>query len=347
MRTLRLHGPGQMEIHDEAVPTPGSGEQLIRVTAVGICGSDLLWHTTQGIGDARLDSPLVLGHEFAGVIESGLDRGLRVAVDPAVPCDACRLCRAGHPNMCENILFAGHGTVDGALREYIAWPKKCLFPLPDSMSDTEGAMLEPLGVAIHALDLGRVKPGAAVGVFGCGPIGLLIIQLAKAAGALRIIATDKLEHRLELASKLGATTVIQAEGGREAADVLKAASGIGVDTAFEAAGSNEAVETAVHAARPGGVVVLAGIPPDDRTGFTASTARRKGLTIMMVRRMKHTYPRAIALVEATLVDLASIISHCFPLEEFEAAFAAAGNRTGHKVMIEPHSIAGQGQGGRA
>ena len=346
MRSLRLHATGQMKIHDEDLPVPARGEQLIRVTAVGICGSDLLWHTTQGIGDARLDSPLILGHEFAGVIESGQDRGLRVAVDPAVPCGACRLCREGHPNICNNVVFAGHGAVDGAMREFIAWPEECLFPLPDSMSDAEGAVLEPLGVAIHALDLGRVKPGAVVGVFGCGPVGLLLIQLAKAAGAVRIIVTDRLGHRLELASRLGATTAILADDGREAAEVLKAADGFGVDTAFEAAGANDAVETAIYSARPGGVVVLAGIPPDDRTGFTASTARRKGLTIMMVRRMKHTYPRAIDLASAGLVDLASIVSHRFPLGEYERAFAVAGNREGHKVILEPFPSGGPEEGER-
>ena len=334
MKSVRLHASGRMKIHDEAKPVPAAGESLIRVTAVGLCGSDLLWHTGEGIGDARLEAPLVLGHEFAGVIASGQNRGWRVAVDPAVPCGACRLCLEGHPNLCLQVVFAGHGTVDGALREFIAWPEICLHPLPDSLSDAEGAMLEPLGVAIHAMDLGRIKPGAAVGVFGCGPIGLLLIQLAKAAGAVRIVATDPLPHRLELAARLGATEVVTAAGGREAAEVLEAAGGLGLDTVFEAAGANEAVETAVSAVRPGGVLVLVGIPPDDRTSFTASTARRKGLTIILVRRMKHSYPRALDLARAGLVDLKSIVSHRFPLTEYEQAFAVARNREGHKVIVE-------------
>ena len=280
----------------------------------------------------------MLGHEFAGTIETGNDKGLRVAVDPAIPCGTCRLCREGHPNMCERVLFAGHATVDGAMREYIAWPEECLFPLPDSISDADGAMLEPLGVAIHAVDLGRVKPGATVGVFGCGPIGLLIIQVAKAAGAVRIVATDPLLHRLDLALKLGATSVIPAAKGHESAAVIDAAGGHGVDTAFEAAGSNDAVETAFNTVRTGGVVVLAGIPPDDRTSFSASMARRKGLTIMMVRRMKHTYPRAISLVASGVVDVASIVSHRIPMAEYEHAFTIAGNREGHKVIVEPPAI---------
>jgi L-iditol 2-dehydrogenase len=335
MKTVRLHPSGILKLHDEVIPTTAPGEYLLRVTAVGLCGSDLLWLSSQGIGDAHLESPLVLGHEFAGVVESGEYKGLRVAVDPAVPCGICRSCRDGHPNLCPNTMFAGHGTVDGALREYISWPAACLHPLPDSLTDAEGAMLEPLGVAIHALDLGRLKTGATVGIFGCGPIGLLLVQLAKIAGAVKIVATDKIPKRLELAARLGATNVFPAQAGAEIEAVFASTDGHGVDTAFEVAGDNDAVETAVNAARPGGCVVLIGIPENDRTGFQASTARRKGLTIMMVRRMKHTYPRAISLAAQGLVDLNAVIGRRYALGEFEKAFETARKREGLKVIIEP------------
>jgi L-iditol 2-dehydrogenase len=295
----------------------------------------LHWLSEAGIGDAQLEDPLVLGHEFAGVIESGERRGQRVAVDPAIACGGCEFCQEGNPNLCATLRFAGHGTEDGALREYLAWPSKCLYPLPDALSDVEGAMLEPLGVAIHAVDLGHVQPGMTVGVFGCGPIGLLLLQVARVAGATHRIATETLPHRLEAARSLGATAVFQADGGRESSAVLAATGGRGVDVAFEATDDNGAVEAAIAAVKPGGRVVLAGIPAEDRTAFTASVARRKGLTIELTRRMKHTYPRAIRLAESGRVDVRSLVTHRYRLTEFERAFFVAGRREGLKVMIEP------------
>jgi L-iditol 2-dehydrogenase len=335
MKVLRLYDVRDLRLRDEPEPVPGPGEVLLRVTAVGLCGSDLHWLSEAGIGDARLQEPFVLGHEFAGVIESGERYGQRVAVDPAVPCGACEFCLEGNPNLCAVLRFAGHGMEDGALREYMAWPTHCLHPLPDSLTDADGVMLEPLGVAIHAVDLGHLKTGMTVGVFGCGPIGLLVLQVARVAGAAHVIATDKLPHRLEAARSLGATAVFQAAGGRESVEVLAATGGKGVDVAFEAAGENEAVETAIAAARPGARVVLIGIPADDRTAFTASLARRKGLTIKLTRRMKPVYPRAIRLVESSMVDVRSLVTHRFPLEEFDKAFSTAQRREGLKVIIEP------------
>ena len=334
MRVLRLHGAGDLRLHTEPDPVPGPGEALLRVTAVGLCGSDLHWFVEAGIGDAQLARPLVLGHEFAGVIENGERRGERVAVDPAVPCGACEFCLEGNPNLCAALRFAGYETEDGALREYVAWPTRCLYSLPDSLTDADGVMLEPLGVAIHAVDLGHLKTGMTVGVFGCGPIGLLVLQVARAAGATRLIATDKLPHRLEAARSLGATAVFQAADGQESAEVLAATNGRGVDVSFEVAGENEAVETAIAAAKPGGRVILVGIPAEDRTAFTASLARRKGLTIKLSRRMKRVYPRAIRLVESGMVDVRSLVSHRFPLEEFDRAFSIAHRREGFKVIVE-------------
>ena len=335
MKVLRLHGPRDLRLHIEPNPAPGPGESLLRVTAVGLCGSDVHWFSEAGIGDARLTRPLVLGHEFVGVIESGKRRGERVAVDPAVPCGVCEFCLEGNPNLCVALRFAGHGTEDGALREFMAWPTRCLHPLPDSLTDADGAVLEPLGVAIHAVDLGHIRPGMTVGVFGCGPIGLLVLQVARAAGATHLIATDKLAHRLEAARSLGVTAVFQAADGQESAEISAATDGKGIDVAFEAAGENEAVEVAIEAVRPGGRVVLVGIPADDRTAFTASTARRKGLTIKLSRRMKHVYPRAIRLVESGMVDVGPPVTHRFPLEEIDQAFYVTERREGLKVIVEP------------
>lgn len=330
MRSVRLHGTGDLQIHEEPIPVPGVGEKLVRIKVVGVCGSDLHWFSEGAIGEAKLDHPLILGHEFAGETEDGQ----RVTIDPAIPCGHCEYCEQGHPNLCENMIFAGHGKHDGALREYASYPTRCLIPIPDSLSYADGAMLEPLGVAIHAVDLGKLKAGMTVGVFGCGPIGLLIIQMAKVSGATNIVATDKLAHRVDAAKGYGANRAYNVEDNSRLNQIRAATMGRGVDVVFEAAGKQEAVDDAFAAVRPGGKVILAGIPDDDKTSFSASIARRKGLTIKLVRRMKHTYPRAIELVSKGLVDVRSIVTQRFPLVEAENAFQVAQRREGLKIIIE-------------
>lgn len=337
MQALRLHGAGDLRQHQDPIPEPGPGEVLLRVLSVGLCGSDLTWFDASSIGATRLATPLILGHEFSARVETGALAGTRVAVDPADPCGRCVLCAEGHPNLCEAVRFAGHAPYDGALREYMAWPEHLLHPLPDSLSDEDGVMLEPLGVAVHAMDLAKVRLAQKVGVWGCGPIGLLLIQLARLAGAARVAATDPLPHRLEAARALGAE-VVPCGDGAEAADMAAAAGASGrggLDVVLEAAGENAAVEAAIRAVRPGGTVVLAGIPRDDRTSFQASEARRKGLTIRLVRRMKHAYVRSIELAASGKVDLRSLVTRTFPLAEAGEAFAMAAARQGLKICIRP------------
>jgi L-iditol 2-dehydrogenase len=291
------------------------------VTAVGLCGSDLHWFAEGGIGDAVVEQPLVLGHEFAGV----LDDGTRVAVDPAIPCGLCESCLEGNPNLCPTVRFAGHSTQDGGLRELLVWPEHRLHPLPDTISDAGGAVLEPLGVAVHAFDLGHVRIGSTVAVVGCGPIGLLVVQLARASGATSVLAVEPLTHRRQAALDYGADLALSPD---EAATYPG-----GFDVAFEVAGTDAAVDTAMQLVRPGARVVLAGIPDDDRTSFSAALARRKGLSLIMVRRMKDVYPRAIALVQRGLVDVESLVTARYPLERADEAFAAAVKREGLKTVI--------------
>jgi L-iditol 2-dehydrogenase len=306
------------------------GERLVRVKSVGVCGSDLHWFSGGEIGDAKLERPLILGHEFAGELEDGQ----RVAVDPAIPCGECEFCQRGHPNLCSSMIFAGYSTQDGSLREYMAWNEKCIFPIPDSLTFEDGAMLEPLGVAIHAVDLAHLKTGMTVGVFGCGPIGLLIIQMAKLSGAANIIATDKLAHRVDAAKAFGADHAFLAGDNFQLSELRAASNGRGVDVAFEAAGVQETFDVSVAAVLNGGKVMLVGIPDDERTSFSASAARRKGITIKLVRRMKQTYPRAIELVSKGLVDVRSLVTHRFSLDQAIEAFKVAERREGLKVMVE-------------
>jgi L-iditol 2-dehydrogenase len=331
VRVARLHAAGDLRVDEEPVPAPDTGTSLVRVTAVGICGSDLHWWDEGAIGDAVLAHPLVLGHEGAGVIAEGPRRGERVAIDPAIADGTCRACRDGYPNLCYRIRFAGHGETDGMMREFMTWPTELLNPLPDGVTDADGALLEPLGVALHSVDLGHLPFAGTASVVGCGPIGLLLIQLLKAAGAASVLAIEPLAHRREAASRYGADAVISPGPALDLRELV----GAGVDVAFEVAGADEAVRLAIESVRPGGRVVLAGIPGDDAIRFQASVARRKGLTIAMVRRMNQVYPRAISLAARGTVDLGSLVTRRAELNDAKEAFADAARRTGLKVLVEP------------
>ncbi|PKO11910.1 MAG: alcohol dehydrogenase [Chloroflexi bacterium HGW-Chloroflexi-10] len=333
VKGLRLYDIGDLRFTQEPEPQPRPGEALLKVDAVGICGSDVHWVAEGGTGTATLIKPLILGHEFAATVLVGKFAGQRVAVEPMIPCGMCEFCREGNPNLCPNHRFAGQSPEDGALQERLAWPEENLFVLPEKLSAVDGAMLEPLGVAIHSVDLGKLRIGNIVGVFGCGPIGLLVVQLARLAGAARIFATDRLPHRLEMARAMGATDVLKAENAGEAELILKATSGRGLDVTFEMAGDAFALTTAVETCKPGGRLVLCGIPADDTLTLGAAVTRRKGLTVKMVRRMKHTYPRAIDLVTSGKVDVRSMVTHVFPFEQGMEALAVAQRREGGKVVV--------------
>jgi L-iditol 2-dehydrogenase len=244
--------------------------------------------------------------------------GTRVAVDPAIPCEKCEFCEQGHPNLCPNVRFCGVYPVHGSLCEQIIMPARCCFPIPDVMSDGEASLLEPLGVAIHTLDFANIHVGNSVAILGAGPIGLLILRMAKLAGAGPVYISDKYEWRLKMAEKWGGIAVAPEEVLHR---VDRETHKRGVDVAIEAAWGNETIAQAAEIVRIGGRVVLVGIPSEDHLGMKHSTARRKGLTIALIRRMKHTYQRAIPLVEHGKIDVNPLISHRLPLARAAEAFA--------------------------
>jgi len=350
MLAARLYGPRDIRIDDvPEPPPPGPGHVTLAVTAVGICGSDLHTYADGRIGDTRVESPLVLGHEFAGVVvaigadaRDGLDQplrvGQRVAVDPATPCYHCEMCEAGHPNLCRRLHFHGLWPDDGALQERMNCAARNCFPLPDALSDAEGALLEPLGVGLHAVDLGKLKVARSVAVLGCGPIGLSIIRLARLSGADPIYAFDRFPWRKHKACAWGASEAWTLDEGSPIDIVQERTAGRGVDVIFEAAWADESVAWSAEMARLGGRVVLVGIPSEDRLLMRHSVARRKGLTLMLARRMKHVYPRAIhlALQGPGVVDLADLISHRLPLREAGRAFAMNADYVGgvHKIVVD-------------
>ena len=321
MKALRLHAAGELVLHEEPDPAPQAGEVLVRVGGVGLCGSDRHWFLDGGIGDAILDEPLVLGHEVAGVVADGTRANERVVLDPAVPCGHCSLCFAGDGHLCAEQQFAGH-TTDGGLRTLVAWPERLAHPLPDSVTDEAAPLLEPLGVALHAVDLGGAERGSTAAVFGCGPIGLLLVQALQVAGIAVEVAVDPLAHRAAAARELGV----------ERSDPTD----VQVDVAYEASGGEGALDAAIAAARPRGRVVLVGIPDDDRSCFGAAAARRKELTLILCRRMRSgDLRRAILLAESGRLKLASLVSARYPLDEGAQAFRDLVERRGLKVVVQP------------
>ena len=332
MMAALLYGPRDMRVEQIPCPaSPGPGMALLRVTAVGVCGSDLHTYMDGRIGEWVVAAPLVLGHEFGGVVEAvgseaydgnfaPLHVGMRVAVDPAQPCGRCEMCEQGHPNLCHRLHFCGLYPDGGSLCEYIVMPAHCCFPVPPTIDDAGAALLEPLGIALHAVDLAKLHVADSVAILGAGPIGLLLLQVAKLAGAAPIYVIDQFPWRLELAQQYGAVPINFAEVDPVQA-VMQATGGRGVDVAMEAAWADHSVQQAADMARMGGRLVLVGIPGPDKLEMKHSTARRKGLTIRVSRRMKHVYPRAIKLVENGSIDLQGIVSHRFPLSRTPEAYA--------------------------
>lgn len=327
MLAARLYGPADIRVEEVPHPgAPGGGEVLLRVKTTGVCGSDLHPYESGSIGDTAFGSALILGHEFSGVVEeigdgvSNVKSGARVAVDPAWTCGVCAECVRGNPNLCRKQRFCALWPNDGSLREWMHVPADKCHVIPDSLSFEEAALLEPLGVSLHATDLARIRVGSSVAIIGAGPIGLCLIQLAKLAGAGTVYVAEKLPWRLELAQQFGAVPLPEK---------------VEVDVAIEAAWAAEAAQQSVDITRPGGTVVLVGIPLEDKLELKHSALRRKGLTLLMCRRMKHVYPRAIPLVESGQVDLKGMISHRFPLSQAAEAFAmnAAYEDEVIKVMI--------------
>ena len=296
------------------------GETLLKVAAVGLCGSDLHYYKDGGIGSAQIKQAFVPGHEFGGwltedIPELGAQAGALVAVDPNKACGHCPWCREGHANLCPNVEFIGAPPFDGAMTQRIWVPRSQVVKLPAGFSPLDAVMLEPLGVAIHAVDLAKPRLLERVALLGCGPIGLLILQVLRASGAGDILAVDPQPHRRELARELGAARV-----GASVAEVASWTEGEGAPLVIEATNAPEGFRDAIEAARIGGRVVLVGIPDGDTYMLPAAAARRRALKIKFARRMGHVYPRAIALVASGKVDVARLVTNRVPLSDGPEAF---------------------------
>ncbi len=332
MQVSRLHGIRDLRLERAVVPTPGHGEVLLRIASVGICGSDVHYYVEGAIGDQVVTAPIQMGHEFSARVAAlgpgveGPQIGTLVAVEPAIPCGVCESCLQGHPNLCPKVRFCGTPPIDGVFAEYAVMPAENCFVLPQSVTPEEGALLEPLGIAIHTVDLAHLKVGQTVAVFGAGPIGLLTAAVARAAGAGAVYMTEPNAERRSFALAHYADKVFDPNSENVVKAILAATEGRGVDVSFEAAGAPDTPDQAARVTRPGGKVVVVGIPVEDQMVMTASEVRRKGLTIKLVRRMKHTYPRAIRMVTTGMVDLKVLATHRFSLDRIVEAFELVAAR---------------------
>lgn len=327
MKAAFLTGLRRLEIRDAPQPQiQDEGEVLLRVDVVGVCGSDVHVYREGQIGGLAAQFPWIVGHECAGTVEAvgpavrHLRPGRRVAVDPLIACGRCDQCRIGRKHTCRNQRFlATPGQMPGAMVEYLVIPADCCHPIPDSMTFVQAALAEPLSIALHARNLAKIKQGQTAAVLGCGPIGLSVLAVLRHAGAGNLYATDLIDRRLEIAERFGADWT----GSPRRQDIVAAigrAEPHGVDYVFECAGQQETIDQGVMLLRPGGTLLLVGIPEQDRVSIEIHAARRHELTLRNARRQNDCVREAVDLVGDKRIDLDAMATHHFALAESQAAF---------------------------
>ncbi|MBI3698318.1 MAG: alcohol dehydrogenase catalytic domain-containing protein, partial [Acidobacteria bacterium] len=307
-------------------PDPGPGEVQVRVSAVGICGSDLHYYLEGGMGDAGCTFPMILGHEPTGQVlrlgagVSGLDPGRLAALEPALYCRQCEFCLAGRHNVCERLRFLSNPGEPGFFREIVNLPAGNLLPLPPGISAEEGTLHEPLAVALNAMKFAAIHPGESAAVFGAGPIGLLAIAMARLCGAGRIYAVDRVPARLELARRMGADCAIDFSAVEPDRAIRNETGQRGVDVAFEAAGKPDSINHCLRVTRNAGRVVLIGIPGSVTVPLEFHEMRRKELALYNVRRQNHNAHTAVGLLAEQRLPWGDIVTHTPPLTAIDAAF---------------------------
>jgi len=325
MRAALLTAPREVSIEDVAEPAPGVGEVLVRLTAVGVCGSDVHFFHEGRIGSASAAYPMGLGHEPAGIVTavgegvSGLAEGALVAVEPGIPCGRCEPCGRGKPNLCPNVRFLAQPDTVGAFQEYLVMPQENCLPAPAGVSAEACAVAEPLGVGLEALAISGIRAGETAAVFGCGPIGLSVIAALRSAGIQEIIASEPLEARRVFAARLGASHAIDSARENVIQAIRDVTDGRGVDVAFEAAGEQETLDDTIESAAIGGTAVIIGIPREKKMEIDLHTARRKELPLRQVRRSNLKTAAALELLAREDIPIEEMVTHRFLLNETATA----------------------------
>jgi L-iditol 2-dehydrogenase len=335
LRAAVLRGVGDVVVEERAVPRPGPSEVLVRVGAVGVCGSDTHYFDHGRIGRFVVEQPLVLGHEASGVIaEVGPDVtdrqvGQRVSIEPGRPDFTCPQCLAGRYNLCRDMRFFATPPVDGAFAEYVLVHRAMAHVVPDEVSDEAAALLEPLSVALWACRKGRVRAGSSVLVTGAGAIGLLCLQVARAVGATRIAVSDVNERKLAVARDLGATDVLDAR--TKGLDALAWAP----EVLLECSGHPPVAADGIRSLAPAGQAVLVGMGGDE-VPLPLSVVQEREIEVTGTFRYANTWPTAIALVASGRVDLDRLVTSSHRLDQVpEALTAARREPAAIKAIVRP------------
>lgn len=339
MRTAVLSDIEEFEFEDREKPSPEDDEILVNIRDVGICGSDVHYYEHGRIGDYVVDFPLVLGHESAGEVVgtgsdvSGIEVGDRVALEPGVPCRRCAHCRRGEYHLCEDVVFMATPPHDGAFTEYVSWPADYAFVLPENVSTRAGALCEPLSVGIHACNRADVGTGDAVLITGAGPIGLLAMETARAAGATDVLISDVVGEKLDFAEERGADLAIDVTETDLAEAVGEYTDGVGVDVVIEASGAPPSIQSTTDAVRRGGDIVFVGLPGEDEMPLNVIEIIDNEIDIHGSFRYKNTYQAAVDLLANETVDVEGIIDFESDLESVGSAFERAMEPEVVKGMI--------------
>jgi L-iditol 2-dehydrogenase len=329
---MLLTGIRAMEMRE--VPDPvinNDTDVLVRIGAVGVCGSDIHYYTTGRIGSMVVEYPFTVGHETAGtVVDVGsavthLKPGDRIAIDPAMPCGTCDQCRVGRAHTCRNIQFLGcPGQAEGCLSEFVVMPAECCFPLEDHTTFHQGVLSEPLAIGVYAAKLAGDLTGAHIGILGAGPIGACVLLAARNAGAEKCYITDKLDARLDRVQNIGADWT----GNPDKDDVVHAITEqepTRLDCVFECCGQQEAVDQAIGMLKPGGKLMMVGIPEVDHIAFDIHNMRRQEVCFQNVRRQNECTGPTLDLMAAGQLQADALVTHEFAFEDTKAAFDLVAN----------------------
>jgi L-iditol 2-dehydrogenase len=342
MKAVALTGIRRMEVVD--MPRPAirkDTDVLLKIAMVGVCGSDVHYFVDGKIGSQVVQYPFVVGHECAAVVaEVGravkrVKVGQRIVVEPAMPCHQCDQCKAGRENTCRKLIFLGcPGQIEGCMAEYMVMPEECCFPA-DDLTFERGVLCEPFAIGVYAVKQSGIAAGMKAAILGAGPIGLSCLSAAGARGVRGIYMTEKVAERLALAAKAGAKWTGNPEKASVVKDILEHEPA-GMDIVFECVGKQETVDEAIELLKPGGRLMLIGIPREDRISFRIDLARRREITVVNVRRQNDCTQKAIDLVAGGKVNIDYMVTHHFPLEQSQKAFdMVADYRDGVvKAMIE-------------
>jgi L-iditol 2-dehydrogenase len=332
MRATLLTGIRRFELRQ--VPDPKivkDSDVLIRIKAVGVCGSDIHYYTSGRIGSQIVQYPFIIGHEAGGVVEKTGEKvtkvkpGQKIAIDPAVVCGRCDQCRAGRENTCRELLFMGcPGQLEGCLCEYAVLPETCCFSISETMTFEQAALSEPLSIGVYSVERSMLPADANVGILGVGPIGMSVFHVLRTKNVANVYVTDKLDERLDFSRTLNPRWA----GNPDHVDVVKEISAIEpllLDVVYECSGDNEVMSQAVQLLKPGGTLVLVGITETDEVSFPIHELRRKEITIVNIRRQAHCTQKAIDLLASRQIDMDPLVTHHFPLEETQKAFDLVEN----------------------